>query len=348
MRLPAHASLAAAFVGLLGSSGASAASFDCATAKKPMERAICESPAVSKLDEEMAHSYQRALHALSSAGASALKTSQRSWLRYANQRCFGNQRTESSRGACLEWLLRERVGQLGQAGLKLGALVLNRIDGFEAFPNPPHDDTGGNDGLVVHRAGYPQIEGAITKAVADWNERQAQRALSLLNPQITAGERNETDLHNDYVIACASAEVLSIRVTFSEYNHGAAHGLYSNGADTFWLKPDLHPLTAADLFSQESGWETKLPALFIQAYLADERRGPRSLSEAAENTIREAAVQYGRWLLTPAGLQINFSAYEAGSYAGTPGPITIPWSTLKPMLIRRTAPTCDYSFVDTR
>jgi len=345
MRLPAHASLAAALVGLLGSSGASAASFDCATAKKPMERAICESPAVSKLDEEMAHSYQRALHVLPPEGASALKTSQRSGLRYADQRCLRNQRRQSSRDACLQGLFRERVSQLGQAGLKLGALVLNRIDAYEAFPNLPNDDTGGNDGLVVHRAGYPQIEGAITKAVADWNKRQAQHSLSSL---LVAREWNEADLHQDYVIACASADVLSIRVTFSEYGHGAAHGLYSNDADTFWLKPDVHPLTATDLFSQDSGWQTKLPTLFIQAYLADERHGPRSLSEAAESTIRGVAVQYERWLLTPAGLQINFSAYEAGSYMDTPGSITVAWSALKPMLIRRSAPTCDYSFIESR
>ncbi|MGM9481148.1 lysozyme inhibitor LprI family protein [Roseateles sp. NT4] len=345
MRLSTHAGLVAALAGLLWSNGASAASFDCATAKKPMERAICESPAVSKLDEEMAHSYQRALRALSSGGASALKTSQRSWLRYADQRCIGNQRRESSRDACLERLFRERVGELGQAGLKLGALVLNRIDGYEAFPNPSNDDSGGNDGLVVHRAGYPQIEGAITKAVAAWNERQAQHSLRSL---ILTREWNETDLHQDYVIACASAKVLSIRVTFSEYGHGAAHGLYSNDADTFWLEPDIHPLKAEDLFSQESGWETKLPALFIQAYLADERHGPRSLNDSVESTIRGAAVQYARWLLTPAGLQINFSAYEAGSYMNTPGPITVAWSALKPMLIHRSAPTCAFSFIDSR
>ena len=49
--------------------GADAASFDCKSAANPMEQAICKSPELSALDERLARTYARAIHALSAEGA---------------------------------------------------------------------------------------------------------------------------------------------------------------------------------------------------------------------------------------------------------------------------------------
>lgn len=279
---------------ILWSGASSAASFDCAKAIKPMERTICGSTALSGMDERLAQSYQRALKVLSPGGGSRLKASQLSWLRYVSKICFSTPVAKAAisvdGGACLQARMQSRVAQLDQAGLRLGALVLNRIDEFEALANPPDDDTGGNNGMVVHHAGYPQFDGVLTTTQSAWNVQQAQRSLSRLSPHQTAGDQDATDLANDYSIGCANADLLSLQLTFSEYNHGAAHGLNTRGTQNLWLKP-MRPMVATDLFATNSDWRAKLPALFLQAYLANNANGQRSMNASAEKVIREAAFE---------------------------------------------------------
>lgn len=64
---------------------AQAASFNCNYARLPDEVAICQSPTLSALDEEMASAYFRVLNSLRAQGlwyeARALRRSQRRWLR---------------------------------------------------------------------------------------------------------------------------------------------------------------------------------------------------------------------------------------------------------------------------
>ena len=57
--------------------------------------------------------------------------------------------------------------------------------------------------------------------------------------------------------------------------------------------------------------------------------------------MREASAEPGHWLLTPKGLQIGFSSCEAGCYACGPGPLTVPWDKLAPLLASKPAPVCE-------
>lgn len=70
-----------------------AASFDCAKAVSATEKMICNDPAISKLDEQLASSYKLALE--SAKDKDALKTQQKNWLKQkrnvcANQACIKN------------------------------------------------------------------------------------------------------------------------------------------------------------------------------------------------------------------------------------------------------------------
>ena len=58
-----------------------AASFDCAKARKPVEKTICADPALSRLDEELAAAYRLALDKSASRGA--VKEWQRYWLAWS-------------------------------------------------------------------------------------------------------------------------------------------------------------------------------------------------------------------------------------------------------------------------
>jgi len=57
-----------------------APSFDCATARKPVERAICADPELASEDKSMAELFRRALEVLDATNAQALRADQRGWL----------------------------------------------------------------------------------------------------------------------------------------------------------------------------------------------------------------------------------------------------------------------------
>src|SRR5262245_23339438 len=61
-----------------------APSFDCATAKAAVERAICADPALADTDSSIAAVYQGALDRLEPANAAALRADQRAWLAARN------------------------------------------------------------------------------------------------------------------------------------------------------------------------------------------------------------------------------------------------------------------------
>lgn len=58
-----------------------AAGFDCGKARTPVERAICDDPQLSALDDQMAQAYRDALGRLGEASAPILRAGQRDWLK---------------------------------------------------------------------------------------------------------------------------------------------------------------------------------------------------------------------------------------------------------------------------
>src|ERR1700759_181400 len=126
--------------------GAHAASFDCKAAKAPTEKAICGSPKLSALDEKLARDYERALHALSPAGAATLKDSQRNWLRFVGTVCGQRKSADGSEPAsCVQAEFERRLEQLAQAGVRLGPYVFGRVDFYSTAR--VHDDAGAHPGF---------------------------------------------------------------------------------------------------------------------------------------------------------------------------------------------------------
>ena len=73
---------------LLMAGTAQSASFNCDAAKTKVERAICGSSQLSKLDESLGSAYRRAKEALSPPAATAFTAGQSSWVRFVSVRCF--------------------------------------------------------------------------------------------------------------------------------------------------------------------------------------------------------------------------------------------------------------------
>ena len=310
--------------------GAHAASFDCKAAKTPTEKAICGSPKLSALDEKLAQDYERALHALSPAGAAQLKASQRSWLRFATQVCVPGKPAGKGETAseCLQAEFAHRLDQLAQAGLRIGPYVFNRVD-YYAAARTHDDDTGAHGGFVTQHVAFPQIDAPIIPATTAWNAAQRKDDPGPISPADSADGAAEDD-DTDYTLGCVGDRFISMQDDGSEYNHGTPHGNYDHTVHNALLAPAMRKMTASDLFAAGTPWKTKLPALFWGIYKkdADADNDMQSTGDA----VKESAANPDRWLLTPAGLQISFDVGETACYACNPGPITVPWATLKPML----------------
>jgi uncharacterized protein YecT (DUF1311 family) len=312
----------------------SAASFDCAKAKSDMEITVCASPELSALDEQLAGTYTHAKGTLSADGQAMLTNTQRDWLRYVKRVCFEGrspQKDAFDENVCLGNELRRRVDQLGFVGLRVDGHVLTRVDLYDATPAKVYPDTVGFAGFVVRHVGYPRIDAPPSAEIIEWNNAQA-KAL----PELS--DDNDTDYDIDYKVGCAGGRILGLRVETSEYAHGTPHGDWSAETSHAVFAPEIREMTPDDLFVPNADWENKLPDMFWQVYLG----GGRVIKDRPEiePAVREAAAEPGKWLLTADGLQIAFDAYETGCYACNPGPLTVPWATLKPLLKSNTAAIC--------
>lgn len=95
----------AILLGAAASDGAAMAqSFNCARASYADEHRICREPVLSRLDEELAEAYGRAMRRLSRREAARLDREEEAWV-VARRRCGADDR-------CIERAYRDRIGEL--------------------------------------------------------------------------------------------------------------------------------------------------------------------------------------------------------------------------------------------
>lgn len=99
------------------------AGFDCAQARAGVEKTICASPELSRLDEQLSERYQAALQA-----GVAVKKQQQAWLRDVRNRC--------REPDCLLNAYRQRIAELSPAGESGWKLFRDNRLGIE-FSYPP-------------------------------------------------------------------------------------------------------------------------------------------------------------------------------------------------------------------
>lgn len=291
-------------------------------------------PDSASLDAQLAAAYAHALQALTPAGARQLRTSQQEWRRYTDRTCAATQGTPS-RGTspeadCLAAAAADRIADLRDSNTRVGANVLVRVDRFTSVA-VPRDPASGRTLATSHRA-YPQIDGATSAAALAWNRALAQEPLAGYGPD------SPTDIDRDYVVGCASDRVLSLRFETVDFPHGAPHPTTTLKVRDVVFDPAPRDMTPDDLFAPGSQWAARLPDLLWQAYLDD--GGQFAGDPSFEANVRAAATKPDHWLLTPQGLQIGFSSYEAGCYACGPGELTLSWSALEPLLAPGARPAC--------
>jgi hypothetical protein len=117
-----------------------AASFDCKKAQSKMEKAICDNPKISKLDEELAESYQAAKGKLSAEAQKVFVAGQRSWVKFLATSCFtdfqAKPASKEDAAQCLETEYKARVAGLKSTGSVVGGFkTYAYFEGdFKAYP----------------------------------------------------------------------------------------------------------------------------------------------------------------------------------------------------------------------
>lgn len=124
---------------MAATSPAQAASFDCAKAAAPTEKAICQDPSVSKLDEQVAAAFKSAQALWPTGNWSVfLRNEQRQWLKDRNGICKADV-------ACLKQDYERRLTFLTHPSLKwMGRYVAGRCphDGVYLDVTPSYPDAG--------------------------------------------------------------------------------------------------------------------------------------------------------------------------------------------------------------
>jgi uncharacterized protein len=94
-------------------------SFPCSKAKTPVEKAICDSEVLSKLDRDLANTYDQLKQAFvtfgqgdrkdQSSNASIITEQQRDWIRFRGRSCNASEDIAK----CIQAITEERIGVLG-------------------------------------------------------------------------------------------------------------------------------------------------------------------------------------------------------------------------------------------
>jgi uncharacterized protein len=296
LRLPALFGLLIAAISvdqnLIRSTDVKAASFDCGTAKTAIEIAICRSPYVSKLDEELAKSYNNARGALSEDGRQIILRSQRDWLRHIRVVCFEFP-NETPKAECLSKLYNDRIRELSSAALKSEHFILSRIDAYGEL-------AGRRKRPSRWQASYPRIDWPNNKSTDLWNRSMVVELEQGLGHDCEGGGESE----NGFRVEGFSSRIISLRRYEWAYCYGTPHGHGGDKKDSFiFVNDEIKLLEPDDIFSNNSNWKE---------FLKEKTRADVvSYNSEAVEEILDLVIQPRVWVFNSSGLKIII---DSGDY----------------------------------
>jgi uncharacterized protein YecT (DUF1311 family) len=273
-----------------------AASFNCAKASSKVEKAICASPAMGRLDDDIAAAYTAARADLDDKWRPRLLRSQREWLA---------QRTASAE---LPADLRGRLAILRGLHVTLrGVRFLKLTD--EARPMYVLDDVPG-------AAAYNQWVDSV------WNDAVGQTS-KLREGDDRCASSEEPDCVSDstartYTTTVPSPALLSVGETIINYQQGAAHPDVEFTDQNWWLARSGR-VTTKDIFTG-AAWKP----VFAKAVRAWVRTDNDRLE--VDDAAIDSVATMDAWKLTPAALVVSLDGYTFHLGRGIVE-VEIPWSS---------------------
>ena len=185
-----------------------AASFDCKKAQSKMEKAICDNPKLSKLDEELAENYQVAKGKLSADAQKVFVNGQRSWVKFLSASCFTDSEakpaSKEDAAQCLETEYKARVAGFKSTGSMVGGFkIYAYFEGdFKAYPKDEQvafirrnlvliDDTSDNAN-TINAAIKPTEKAMVDKDSAGAFTSDVSNSLASLNADVILLSQSES------------------------------------------------------------------------------------------------------------------------------------------------------------
>jgi uncharacterized protein len=319
--------LVAAFVLALAALPAQAASFDCAKASTSFERAICDSPGLSKQDEILARAYATALGGLSRAASDAVKAGQRDWLRFVERACTDDAEPLSGTydddgQSCLSTLFGNRIRDLEESRMRSGRRVY-MVDRYTVFPDPEATDDSFTK-VTTRQVSSARIDGD------DGEARGFNALMESYEGRVTTEAEGDasSDTENNFTVDSLTATRISVRNDLYWYGHGAAHGNYGVTYIHYLVAEDRE-LMASDLF-QGQGW---IAALADLAFADLQRQLGDGMWPTSPDELLEAVGDPTRWNFAERGLAVQFQPYEVTAYAAGAPTVLIAWEQLSDHLV---------------
>jgi uncharacterized protein len=311
-------------------SPAAAASFDCAKAQSPFEKAICSSPEVSAQDEILAKAYQTALGGLSADAANEIKSAQRAWLNYAEHSCSDDAQPipgdyTDEQKQCLAATYRDRIRDL-EASRMQGGYRFYPIDRYlvekdtQALPED-FSKVADRQFQIVKIDGTDAVATAFNAAI----DTIIAETPDIFEPGTTtiAASDGTSDDDTSTKVSAVTNERISLQTNQYWYGHGAAHG-NSFITNRHFLLNEKRLLEASDIFEGD-GWQVRLGQLALEGIKA-------TLGEdyfaTSDDDVKAIAADPLRWDFSEEGLVIQFNIYEVTAYAMGAPTLTIPLADL--------------------
>jgi len=318
--------------------------FDCSKAVTPQERAICASPLLSSIDDQMTVAYKEALAGAPPDFKMQVREDQRQWLSNRDVICPASRdpRADSAMSDCLSGYENRRAELLRQLiQRKNGVLFVWRSVAL-SFHAMKHPDLGvEGDGYFETEAG--SVLASWPQAVSSSPEWQAwNRGIEEATRRIACGSPENKKVQVAWSPVCAKDAMNVINVMIdslgeplvaAEINrewYDRSEG--SSGTDSFefnWLFGEKREIRADDIFEARSNWREVLLAAARKSLYDD---GKPLFGDGLGDVETQIVLNPENWYLRADALVIGFPSAYAECHACDSPAVSIPWEELKPYL----------------
>lgn len=286
---------------------------DCAKAATPVERAICGSEELLRLDRELNEAFKALRDRTPEGDRDALRSAQRRWLEGRDQRCGGA-------AICLAEALRARVAELrapqeGNTGAGSpsagGAVRVEVVNRRES-----------KNGKIAFEVSYPRLVGLPDREAAERVNRAIEHEAT--TPSCEPGTLSDWSWEG--TVTHLDARFLALRVAVSSYCTGAAYPNEFFAGMVFDLTTG-RSIDLAAILRRDDASRARLAELLA-------RHLPSGLDEECrqpwEEFVAAPGDQFSYWL-DHGGLVIEPSFIHA--LAACTDEITLSTSELRPLLV---------------
>lgn len=235
---------------------AQAASFDCTKAKSTTEKLICETPEISKLDEELSKAYKALSGELTKSSAETLKKSQKSWLRTWPVACHLKKSRDVS---CVVAQYKGRID------------LLNKRQDFEGFKTFQMHFVGAQHNtemvemhgeVLTQSVTFPQV---IDGDLSGDRLKLAEALNAWLKPSDDTLNDSQENMTHHRTLKKVTNELWHVAVRQESFGPSSPHEFTM--MKNLWFKvSEARPLKVEDVFTTEAGDENvmmNLPGLVI-------------------------------------------------------------------------------------